>query len=202
MTSWDRIFDRHRPMVENIATAIASVLQCKHISKNNGIVPPKELVHRKNCNRIVIHPAATSPNRWDLQKFVNIATRLQKDGFEVVFCVSSIERKEWFSLLGDSFVLPHFPTLAELASFIFESGYLIGNDSGPGHMASNLQLPTLTIANSAKRMALWRPGWLEGKVVAPLPFIPNFKGLRLREKKWKAFISTKRVLNHFYQLIT
>jgi heptosyltransferase-3 len=200
LTSWDRVFDRSLPMADNISCSIATVLQSKHISKNNGIVPPKELIHRKYKKRILIHPTSTVPHRtWHPHKFLKVAKTLQNQGFEITFCVSPKERKEWIPLIDGKFLLPEFPTLTELASYIYESDFLIGNESGTGHLASNLQLPTLIIASCNKQMDLWRPGWLLGSVVTPPRFTPNLKGCRLRTNKWQHFIPPKRVLSTFYK---
>ena len=198
LTSWDRVFDRSRPMVDNIAEAVASVLQCTQISKNNGLVIPAGLEKGQYTKRVLIHPTSTTLyGTWDSYKFIEVANLLAYKGYEVVFCVSPQERPEWVPLVEESFQLPIFPTLSELAAYVYESSFLIGNDSGPGHLASNLHIPTLIIASCRKRMALWRPGWFAGKVLSPSRFIPNFKGSRLREKKWKVFISPKRVLRTF-----
>jgi len=198
LTSWDRIFDRSRPMVDNIAEAIASVLQCAQVSKNNGLVPPSDLKRSCHSNRILIHPTSTTPLRtWNPQKFIEVAQRLVQKGYEVAFCVSPKERPDWVPLVEGSFLMPVFPSLSELAAYVYESGFLIGNESGTGHLASNLHIPTLIVASCRKQMALWRPGWFAGKVLTPYRFIPNFKGSRLREKKWQTFISPKRVVRTF-----
>lgn len=201
LTSWDRTFDRNCSMTENIAKAIASILQLKQTSKNNGIVPPVGLVHQKYPRRVLIHPTSTTPKRtWSKEKFIKVATVLKKKGYEVAFCVSPKERSKWLFLLDLGFLLPEFPTLSDLATFIYESGFLIGNESGTGHLASNLYIPTLIVASCHKQMALWRPGWLSGKVLTPSPFIPNFKKIRLREKKWQFFLTPRALLKHFYLL--
>ncbi|MDR2540113.1 MAG: hypothetical protein LBC45_06000 [Chlamydiales bacterium] len=197
LTLLDRIFDRSRPMVDNIAEAIASIL-CSKISKNNGLVIPCDF--KKNCylKRVLIHPTSTTSLRtWSAHKFIKVAQELVRKGYEVAFCVSPSEYPEWSLLVKDRFPLPLFSSLHELAGFIYESTFLMGNESGTSHLASNLQIPTLVIASCQKQMALWRPGWFSTKVITPYCFIPNFKGFRLREKKWQAFISSKQVIRAF-----
>jgi len=197
----DRVFDRSRSMVDNIAEAIASVLQCSKASKNNGLIVPNSFKKNLYPKRVLIHPTSTTPLRtWDAQKFIEVAQSLVKKGYEVAFCVSPLERPEWVLLVKDRFPLPFFPTLNELAGFIYESNFLIGNESGTAHLASNLEIPTLIVASCQKQMALWRPDWFSTKVITPYRFIPNFKGLRLRQKKWQAFISPKRVVHAFNTL--
>lgn len=198
LTSLDRVFDRSHTMVDNIAEAIASILQCPQVSKNNGLVIPCAFKKNRYPKRVLIHPTSSTPLRsWCPHKFIKVAQNLVQAGYEVAFCVSPSERPEWFLLVKDRFLLPLFLTLHELAGFIYESSFLIGNESGTAHLASNLQIPTLLVASSQKQTNLWRPGWFTTKMITPCGFIPNFKGLRLREKKWQAFISTRRVIKAF-----
>jgi heptosyltransferase III len=198
LTLLDRVFDRSRSMVDNIAEAIASVLQCSEVSKNNGLVVPGNFQKNRYPKRILIHPTSTTPLRtWDAKKFIKVAQSLTQKGYEVAFCVSPLEHPEWVLLAKDRFLLPLFPSLNELAGFIYESHFLLGNESGIAHLASNLHIPTLVIASCQKQITLWRPGWFTTKVITPYRFIPNFKGLRLRQKKWQACISSKRVVQAF-----
>jgi len=195
VTGWDQVFYEHKSMVENIAYAISSLFQLNKTSKNNGLVPPVYLKHQKYLKRVVIHPTKDSmQQRWPQAKFLILAEKLQNLGLEVVFCVAAEERLFWTCAEKRGFLLPLFPSLYELSSYIFESLLLIGNDSGLGHLASNLQIPTVIIANCYKRMKLWNPGWLQGSVLTPSRWIPNPKGLRIREKYWDRFISPKHVL--------
>lgn len=197
LTLLDRVFDRSRSMVDNIAEAIASIL-CSKISKDNGLVIPSDIKKNRYPKRVLIHPTSkTSLRTWSPHKFIKVAQNLVQKGYEVTFCVSPLEHSNWVLLIEGIFPLPFFPTLHELAGFIYESNFLIGNDSGIAHLASNLHIPTLVIASCQKQIALWRPGWFDNKVITPPRFIPNFKGLRLREKKWQAFISPKRVVRTF-----
>ncbi|KAG6558753.1 hypothetical protein RHABOEDO_001166 [Candidatus Rhabdochlamydia oedothoracis] len=198
LTSLDRVFDRSRSMVDNIVGAIASILQCPEVSKNNGLVIPCEFKQNRYPKRVLIHPTSTTPLRtWSAHKFIKVAQNLVQKGYEVAFCVSPSERPEWCLLVKDRFPLPFFPSLHELAGFIYESAFLIGNESGTVHLASNLQIPTLVIASCQKQMALWRPSWFSTKVITPYRFIPNFKGFRLRQERWQLYISPKQVIRAF-----
>ena len=202
LTSWDRIFNLSYPMTDNIAQAIASILQTTQTSKNNGLVIPPSLITHRYPKRVLIHPTTTSKDKtWPHTKFLQVAAQLKKRGFEVVFCMSPNERNNWFPLVGHDFKLPLFPTLADLAAYLYESGYLIGNDSSLGHLASNLHIPTLIIGNCYKRLSLWRPGWFQGKIITPSSWIPNVKGWRLRTKKWHHFISSRQVMSAFDALL-
>jgi hypothetical protein len=195
----DRIFDRALPLVTNIAQSIASILGKIDPILENGVTIPKALSYRKHQKRVVIHPTSTTPKRtWSKEKFLGVAKKLEKDGFEIAFSLSPEEKEKW---RGIPFAIPEFPNLSSLASYLYESYFLIGNESGTGHLASNLGIPTLIIASCPKQMALWRPGFLLGKVVTPPSYIPNTKLLRLRENKWQAFISPRRVVKTFHEAI-
>ena len=74
---------------------------------------------------------------------------------------------------------------------------MIGNDSGVGHLASCLGIPTLTICRSQMAANFWRPGWSKGAVITPPAWVPNLKGLRLRDQHWQKFISVKKVYKTF-----
>lgn len=168
----DYVCDPEKTMVLNLQLAMKRWFQID--SLENGLIPPPHLIHRKYPKRIAIHPKSSSSLKdWPLGKYKKVATALQEKGFEPVF-------------------IPEFPTLEDLASFIYESGAFLGTDSGPGHLASYLQIPTLTIAQSKKHMRLWKPGWGHSEVITPPPF-------KFLKKFWKSLISiklvTKTILN-------
>ena len=181
-------------MADNIARAIAQLLKKQTGSKDNGITVPHGLIHRYYGQRVVIHPTSSLQSKnWHRSSFLKLAHSLEKKGFEPVFVAGPQERGEW----KDS---PPFASLSDLARFLYESGYVIGNDSLIGHLASNLGVPTLIIADNAERMRLWKPGWFPGKVVTPPSWVPNGKLLRLREKYWQHFVTQHKVLSVFDQL--
>ncbi len=201
MTSRDRLFDSNLTIVDNIANAIASLLKSEEVSKNNGITPPPHLVFQKYPMRIVIHPTSSIPSRtYCRSKFIAVAKILKKRGFDPLFAVSPREYPEWATLIQEGFSVPKLANLSELANTVYESGYLIGNESGTGHLASNLRLPTLIIGGNKKRLKMWRPGWHPTQVITPPSWVPNWKGSRLRENKWQYFISARHVLSLFSRL--
>lgn len=198
LTAEDVVFNRSEPLVKNIAEGIAHLLKLDHPLYENGITPPKDLIYRKHQKRVVIHPTSTTPKRsWAAEKFIALAHLLEDKGWEPVFSVGPSERNEWEARVNGLYPLPFFPHLSALAAYLYESYFLIGNESGTGHLASNLGIPTLIVASCPKQMALWRPGFLLGQVVTPPPYVPNFKFLRLREKKWQSFISPKLILKAY-----
>ena len=172
---FDFVCDHDKTMVENVIKSLETLFSIPATS-DNGFTPPEGLVYRRNTKRVIIH--ATSGNHlrnWPLEKFNKVAEWLKAKGYEPVF-------------------LPVFPSLEELASFIYESAFFIGNHSGPGHIASCLHIPHIIIGTEERHMRHWRPGWKKGSVIVPPRWIPNVKGFRLREKKWKSLITKGMVI--------
>jgi len=203
LTPLDRVFHEKKPMVDNIARATSSILGLNHISKNNGLTLPAHLLHRRFKNRVLIHPTSREDNRiWPKEKFLSLAKLLEDEGFCPIFTVSPEEKPYWEQMLQGAYLVPSFPTLSDFASYALESGYLIGNDSGLGHLCSNLQIPTLILSSKKKHITLWRPGWYRGDIITPPWWIPNFKGSRLRENKWHKFIQPKDVFKKFLKLVS
>lgn len=174
---YDYVCDLDRTMVDNVVMALEVLFHIKATS-DNGFRPPAELVHRRYQKRVVIHATSGNPSRnWPEEKFAQFA--------------------EWAESVDlEPFFLPQFDRLEQLISLIYESGYFFGNDSGPGHIASSLKIPNLIIGREARHMRHWRPGW-GGEIITPPKWVPNWKGFRLREKKWKTFISKKNAISRF-----
>ncbi|MDJ0652435.1 MAG: glycosyltransferase family 9 protein [Simkaniaceae bacterium] len=200
MKKGDFLFDPKFPVATNLSLACQKILQTPE-TKENGLTLPQDKLFKKYPKRVIIHPTSNDPKRnWKQEQFLSLARKLEKKGFSVVFCVGPSERKYWEKI--EEISLPKFSSLKEVKDFIYESGFLIGNDSGLGHLASNLRIPTLTISGNPKRVRLWRPNWALGKV-ATLPFpLPNFKGINLgiRENFWQNFVSVSRVYQTFIEL--
>lgn len=198
LMQFDQVFNKSLPMAENVARAIARLMNMKDTSKNNGLTIPKNLIRKKYPNRIVIHPMSQSEQKnWPREKYLKLAKKLHAKGFEPIFAMTIEEKKDW----GDCpYPVPDFKTLDVTASYLVESGTLIGNDSALGHLASNAHLPTLIISDCKRRMQLWRPGWLLGSIITPTKAIPNVKYLRLRRTHWKKWIPVRSAYKKFKSL--
>jgi len=194
--SFDYAFDGNQTMAENCRLGCAALFGGR-VSMYNGMSPLPGLLFRKNKGHVLIHPLSNDPKKnWPKSKFLQLAERLQKMNFDPSFILAPGEKSAWPEVQA----LPT-PTLEELASTIYESDYFIGNDSGPGHLASYLSIPHLIIGSDEKMMRQWRPGWHQGEIIYPSRWAPNFKGFRLRENKWQFFVSTNSVLRRFNSII-
>lgn len=190
-------FDGNRAFVENLYTYCKDVLRFTVVTKSNGILIPEGVQQRRFANRVVIHPCSSREGKnWPQKKFLELARQLKGMGYAPSLILTKEERQEW---VLDGLDAPLFANLPEMAAYVAESGSMIGNDSGIGHLASCLGVTTLTICRSAQASKFWRPAWAHGAVITPSPWIPNMKGFRMRDKYWKQWISVRRVVKEFSQ---
>ena len=197
----DCLTDSQASIAENIHLFCQRVLHLPKITKSNGFIPPPELVHQKHPDRVVVHPTSARLTRnWPKEKFVKLALHLKEEGYRLAFVPGPKDHEEWKGLLSLDFALPSFPSLDLLARYIYESGYLIGNDSGLGHLASALGIPTLTFCRRKTWANMWAPSFHRGEVVTPSSWIPNIRGFRLRDRYWKKFISVGMARRAFDRL--
>src|SRR5581483_5215478 len=188
-------FNGNRSFVENIYTYCKDILKFTVVTKSNGIAVPKGVSPRKFEKRIVIHPTSSREGKnWPSEKYLELSGKLKAEGYALSMILTQEEREGW-DLRGIE--APIFMDLLEMAAYVAESGYMIGNDSGIGHLASCLGVPTLTVCRSAQASKFWRPSWARGMIVTPSSWVPNLKGLRLRDKHWKKWISVEKVIKSF-----
>jgi heptosyltransferase-3 len=183
----DVVFDEKVTMVANVKEALSKLFGIDARGGENGLQAPENLEYRKYKRRIAIHPTSTmSWKNWSKGKFLQVAKLLKKEDYDPVFITSPKERAEWGAV--------ELASLSDLASFLYESGSFLGNDSGPGHLASYFKLPHLIIGRQERQMKLWRPGWRLGEIVTAPSWIPNWKSWRIRDEKWQMFISSRKVI--------
>lgn len=196
--AYEKFFQSRYNRVENMALAAGEIFGIEQPVFDNGIVIPEGLKWRNNEKRVVIHPTSAEINKnWLPSRFLKLAGRLAEAGFEVVFIMSVPERPAWEPVISDLFPLIGFDTLDDCAKYMYESGYFIGNDSGGGHLASNLNIPVLSIHGRKSKAGDWQPGWGHVEVVSPRL---NLIGSRLRQQYWKYFLSVSAVEKSFHNL--
>lgn len=186
-------FEGDRTFVDNILSFCRESLCLKLLTKSNGIQVPESCHAPRRHNRVILHPTSSREGKnWPKEKFIGLAELLVKRGYEPLFVLTKEEGVHWHA--ANTLC---YGNLEELASCVASSGYMIGNDSGIGHLASCLGLPTVTICRSHKAAKFWRPAWARGTVVAPPWWIPNIKLWRLRDKEWKRWVSVHQVFKSF-----
>lgn len=179
-------------LVENLMDLCRKSLHLNNVIGSNGMVFPQTLFHHKYPQRIIIHPTSRQKYRsWPKHKFVSLAKKLQKLGYEPNFIVNPQERPQWVDVQNDNLIgLPSFSSLDELAVYIYESAWFLGNDSGIGHLASSLGLSTITLAVRPGLARTWKPYWSENTAIVPTALLVS---KRLKEKFWQHFITVNRV---------
>ncbi len=189
-------FDGRLTFVENLVNFCRHSLQLHNATDSNGITPLADVVFQRYPKRIVLHPTSSKEEKnWPWKRFEILANRLEKSGFEPWFVLSPAEKIQFPACRS-----PSTKNLSELAHFVAESGGMIGNDSGIGHLASCLGLPSVTISRNKQQSSFWRPGWAPTNTLTPPSWIPNLKFIRLRDKYWKYLISVKEVQRVFTKL--
>ncbi|MEL7431906.1 MAG: glycosyltransferase family 9 protein [Chlamydiota bacterium] len=189
--------------VDNLYLFCKELIGLDKTTKNNGMIAPRDAIFKKHEKRVVMHIASSRAGKnWPIKKFLALGRRMLADGFTVAL-LAGIEKlqKPFFPFEKEGFLVPKLFSLHEVAKYIYESGYHIGNDSGLGHLASAMGIDTVTIARRKTVGLFWRPGWGNNEYVTPLSIIPNISGLRIRDTYWKNLISHKKVYRHFLKLV-
>ncbi|GAA5315031.1 MAG: hypothetical protein AseanaTS_02350 [Candidatus Pelagadaptatus aseana] len=154
------------------------------------LTPPDNLQHRKHKNRILIFPTTNRDKKnYSTEGFNKLAKKLAKLGHHIEIAVTPEEADE-FKLLYPEFNVIFFENLEGMFSYIYESGFVISNDSGSGHVASLLGISTVTIYKKYDEFE-WRPGWKESFIARPR--------IRLKvagKRIWKPFISHAKIIDH------
>ncbi|HEY1998937.1 glycosyltransferase family 9 protein [Paraburkholderia sp.] len=187
-------------MAKRFADFAAARFKLADVVISNGMRPPGDLTFRKHASRVAMHPEASTPDkRWLPDRFVQLSRRLEAAGMQVELIVEDRERSRWESLGCALPPLRSFASTALLAEWLYESGWFIGNDSGVGHLASSLGLPTLTIFRRRGVAQRWRPGFATGDIMLPSWWLPT---AGLKERWWRESITVGRVLKAFFALRT
>lgn len=170
----------------------------KNPIRSNGMLQGPDNRFRSKPQQVAIHPTASSPDRfWLPSKFVALAKQLTHQGYQPVFMVSPKE-KEMTSWIQENNLQCLNPTSIDaIAQFIYESGWFIGNNSGLGHLASSLGIPTVILMSRRSLCKRWTPGFAPAKTL--LPSIPLlFRSWKMNY--WKYFVSVADVLEAFRQI--
>ena len=167
-------------------------------SRNVELSPPKGLVFRKNKRRIIISPDSAWPEKkdWSPERFLKLCDVLAKANYEPIIVVGPNNHEIWRIKSNNRFPTLTFESIDKLAEFIYESGAVVANDSGNGHLASFLGLPVVTIYRKRNPYFHWRPDWSETKVVCPKIVLPGPKG-----SIWRPFIGVGRVKRALVKLL-
>jgi ADP-heptose:LPS heptosyltransferase len=171
-------------VVRQLTDRIVGLLSLAEKTYANGLeVPrPDDAAARR---RVIIHPTSSSPAKnWLPDRFIELAARLRCAGWAPVFTVAPQEQAEWQARVGADSELRVFPGLKQLAAFYATATAFVGNDSGAGHLASCIGVPTVLIYKRWRRHPPWRHGWAPTRVVFA-------RGLSTND--WQSRVSVDRV---------
>ncbi|MGX7003164.1 glycosyltransferase family 9 protein [Caballeronia sp. KNU42] len=185
-------------MAERLTRFCRDELRLALVDKGNGITPLPGLTHRQRSLRVAIHPMASTTDKcWLASRFIGLAIKLRDSGFDPQFVVAPEERAHWTHIEQFGLTLADLGPLDQVAAWLYESGWFIGNDSGVGHLASSLQIPTLSLFMRRGTARTWRPGWGVGQVLIGSAYLPTG---RLKERYWKYMLSVNKVSQAFDRL--
>ena len=110
---------------------------------------------------VVLHPGAGSGKKcWPPELFLQLAERVRESGRSVEVILGEVEREKWpadqLKRFGDVASVSQPVTLVDLMDRLSKGSAFVGNDSGPGHLAAILGVPTVSIFGP-KDPANWRP---------------------------------------------
>ncbi len=184
-------------MVDQTVAFCRERLCLSQASTELGLVLPAHIQHRLYRRRVMLHPTSYNAKKnWPWQKYLRLARRLRESGYEPEFVLSPKERTSWAAYFEAEFPVPHLADTKALAIYLYESGFVIGNDSGVGHLASALGVPVLTIYRKRRDGFCWRPGWGDNEVVRP------WLSLGALRQAWMYCLSVTRVKRAFDRLVS
>jgi heptosyltransferase III len=110
---------------------------------------------------VVVHPGSGSPAKnWPAERFVELAERLSAAGHAVRVLLGEVERDRWsretvgrFERVG-TVAWPQ--THVELMNELLAARAFVGNDSGPGHLAGALAVPSVIVYGPTNPVR-WKP---------------------------------------------
>ncbi len=180
-------------IVEIVLHYMREKMGLKQIVKNVALTVPAHLQYRRYEKRIIVSPDSAWPEKkdWPASSFLQLCRLLRKRGYSPVIVVAPCNHAVWVAKANNEFEVPVFDDIGSLAAYIYESGAVIANDSGNGHLASFLGIPVVTIYRKRNRNFHWRPGWGKTTVVTPVITLPW-----LGKSIWRPFITPRRVLRH------
>ena len=131
---------------------------------------------------IAIHPwTSDSIKQWSVDKFKELATRLENELGNKVIIIGGIEEADKSQKYFSDFIdLTGKTTLVELAALLKKCKLLISGDSGPVHLASCVGTPVVAIFRNdipGKSPVRWGPVSMRSSVVQK----PNLQDITVEE---------------------
>jgi heptosyltransferase-2 len=122
------------------------------------------LVSNGNRRLVVLHPGSGgSAREWPAEQFGSLAAKLLHDGFFVVITGTTTERTKAEAIVratdGKAISLVDALTVKELSALLKRSSLIVGNSTGPLHIAAAVGTPVLGLypQHTAMSVRRWGP---------------------------------------------
>lgn len=149
------LYYQHEPLraleVAGFAGAFPVDLEARLLPADGADALPPGLDELPSQPLVVLHPGATDPRRrWPAARFAELAAASAADGCRVVVVGDESERplaERVVELAGSGSVssLAGALDMGGLVGLLSRSAVVVGNDSGPRHLAQALGVPTVGI---------------------------------------------------------
>ena len=110
-------------------------------------LPPRnQLGHRLVCaaDLVIIHSGAGQPVRvWPLERYRALVALLRSLKYQVLVACDGAQQSWWLDAGEGDVVVPG--NVSAMINLLQGAAVFIGNDSGPGHLAAMLGVPTFTL---------------------------------------------------------
>jgi ADP-heptose:LPS heptosyltransferase len=138
------------------AAGQAAARQILHSLQSRGLP-----LNRSGKNLVLMQPGAGSPAKcWPAEKFLELARKLVAAGKQVRVLLGEVELERWpreqvaaFESICD---VQKPATYSELLAHLADAAAFVGNDSGPGHLAGIVGIPTISLFASTNP-SRWKP---------------------------------------------
>ena len=148
------LYYQHEPLraleVAGFAGAFPVDLEAR-LAPAEGLRPPSWVDDDGGQPLVAIHPGATDPRRrWPAERFAELAAACAADGFQVVVVGDESEQELAGRIVelaasGPVRSVAGELDMAGLVALLAASAVVVGNDSGPRHLAQALGVPTVGI---------------------------------------------------------
>lgn len=143
--------------------------------------------------RVLVHTGAAQDSRvWPLDRYAEIVKRIKAAGLEVEVLCDERQRAWWGGQEGTESTTPR--SIEGLLERLEGASAFVGNDSGPGHLAALLGLPTFTVFGPVFPESYGplhpRARWTEGE---ECPYKPCFDACRFPEFRCLLGVDVERV---------
>jgi len=193
------LWSRTEPYLQSLGRAASGAYGLEHWDFGNGLIPPDPTQRGANARRVCLHPtSARAVKNWPASSFLELAGRLQADGYEPVFLLAENEEAEWRMSAGDAYPCVVPGRLDAVAAYLHASAAAITTDSGIGHLASAVGVPTLSLFRKRSAARFWAPCWGSVRAVTAPVRLPGKSGHR----HWGRLLSASRVQRAFQLLLS